>query len=339
MKLIRFAHAGLALAATAIFTVQANAQPAPTTGKIPAQTPPPRMISPNGGPNGMAPRMPAAPVAMPPKDKVSYILGANFGEAVKKNELEIDPEIYLQGLKDALIGTNKYTPEEAKEIFTQFQGAMRSKAQALREKQMKEMQAKAEENKAKGAEYLAKHEKMDGVKTLTNGIQYKVLKEGTGPMPKPTDSVTVAYKGSLIDGSTFDSNPHFETAVTGRTIKGWSEVLPLMKVGSKWEVTIPSDLGYGARGFGQKIGPSEVLIFEMELLDVKPGAAPTMTTPAPQAKGPDGKPLSMTVPTGSNLPPTPSGNGVVSGQIIKVPSKADLDKGAKIEVITNVPPQ
>lgn len=201
--------------------------------------------------------------------------------------------------------------------MTQFQGAMRAKMAADREKQTAESKAKAEE-------YLAKNAKDPAVKTLPNGLQYKILKEGAGEMPKSTDSVTVAYKGSLIDGVVFDQKESFPTPVTGRTIyKGWSEILPLMKVGSKWEVTIPPELGYGARGMPPKIGPNAVLIFEMELLSIT-AAPPAPAAPAGFHSSTSASPTSTTTP-------------VVSGQIIKVPSKAELDRGAKIEVITNVP--
>ena len=272
---------------------------------------------------------------MPPKDRLSYVLGANTGGSIKKAELDIDVELFAQGLRDSLTTTNtKYSEAEIKSTMTQFQAALRGKMQAEREKQMKEAQAKGEENKAKGAAYMAANGKKPGVVTLTNGLQYSVITDGTGPMPKPTDTVTVAYKGTLMDGTPFDSNTNFTTPVTGRTIKGWSEILPLMKQGSKWEVTIPGDLAYGARG-NQKIGPNEVLIFEMELIKVTPGPAAPATVPGAKPVSMNPKPAPM--PLGTNLPPAPPGAGmnVVSGQIIKVPSKADMDKGAKIEVITN----
>ncbi len=326
MKSIRIAYLAVALLA-----IDAFAQPSPTAP--PSQVPPLRM-PPNGAKMAQQPSMPATPPVMPPKDRLSYVLGANIASTIKKDDLDIDVDLFAQGMRDTLTSTNsKYTEAEIKSTMTAFQGALRAKMQAEREKQMKEAQAKGEENKAKGAEYMAANGKKPGVITLTNGLQYKVITEGSGPMPKPNDTVTVAYKGSLINGVTFDQNTNFTTPVTGRTIKGWSEILPLMKTGSKWEVTIPGDLAYGPRG-NQKIGPNEVLIFDMELISVTPGPA----VPAP-GSGP--KPVSMNpkpapMPLSSNMPPPPGGSmNVVSGQIIKVPSKADMDKGAKIEVITN----
>jgi FKBP-type peptidyl-prolyl cis-trans isomerase FklB len=213
---------------------------------------------------------------------------------------------------------------EAQEVLRQLQRALPAKLAA--------------ENKAKGEAFLAKNGKVPGVTTLPNGIQYKVLKEGSGAMPKTNDSVIVSYKGSLIDGTVFDQNEHFTTPVTGRTIKGWSEILPLMKTGAKWEVTIPSDLAYGMRA-PPKIGPNAVLVFDMELLSIsEPPSAPK---PAPAPASPPHAALVNPPPFTPGGPPAPPGatTPVVSGQIIKVPSAEELKKGAKIEVITNVPNQ
>jgi len=232
----------------------------------------------------------------------------NVGSNIKRQELNIDVDTIAAAMKDVLEGRpTRLTEQEVRATFTQLQAAMAAKAQAERET-----------NRIKGEEYLAKNAKLDGVKTLPSGLQYKVLKDGSGEMPATNDTVTVSYTGKLIDGTQFDQNEHFTTPVTGRTIKGWSEILPLMKVGSKWEVVIPSNLGYGPRGNGPKIGPNSVLIFEMELLSVTP------KPPTPAAAVP--------------APPVSTGTPVVSGQIIKVPSAEELKKGAKIEVITNVPP-
>ena len=257
---------------------------------------------------------------MPSKDKLSYAIGMSVGNSIKRDQLDVDVDALATAIKDVLAGrTTQMNDQEYKQTLTQLQQAMRAKMMAEREKQMSE-------NKTKGAEFLAKNAKAPGVTSLPNGLQYKVLTEGAGPMPKATDSVVVAYKGSLIDGTVFDKNDHFPTPVTGRTIRGWSEILPLMKSGSKWEVVIPADLGYGVRGFPPKIGPDSVLIFEMELLSIAPAPAPA-TPPPSSATSPPSPPPSA---AGSATP-------VVSGQIIKVPSAEELKKGAKIEVITNVP--
>jgi FKBP-type peptidyl-prolyl cis-trans isomerase FklB len=322
MKLIQSAFL-----ATSLLALNAYAQPAPPTGPapgtnrpVPAPPPASHPMMPSKPP-GMMPGAPKGPPpVMPDKDKLSYAIGFNIAGSVKRDQLDVDVDTIATAMKDVLGGKpTKLNEKEVKDIMTQFQGAMRAKMAADREKQ-------STEAKAKGDEYLAKNAKDPAVKTLPNGIQYKVLKEGTGDMPKTTDSVVVGYKGSLIDGTVFDQNEHFPTPVTGRTIKGWSEVLPLMKTGSKWEVVIPSDLGYGTRG-NQKIPPNSVLIFEMELLSI--------TAPPPASA----KPAAPTPASHAGLPPATSGTTtpVVSGQIIKVPSADELKKGAKIEVITNVP--
>jgi FKBP-type peptidyl-prolyl cis-trans isomerase FklB len=263
---------------------------------------------------------------MPSKDKLSYAIGSYFANQVKHDHLDVDLDTIASAMKDILTDKpTKMSEAEVKETITQLQHALPAYVAGL--------------NKAKGEEYLAKNGKAPGVTTLPSGLQYKVLKEGTGEKPKPTDTVVVAYKGTMTDGSVFDQNDKFTTPVTGHTIKGWSDILPMMKTGSKWEVTIPSDLAYGARG-PQKIGPNAVLIFDMEWLSIAPPSA----TPAPTAPKPGPTPISTRPPGAAvnSAPPAPGAPAttttpVVSGQIIKVPSKAELDKGAKIEVITNVP--
>ncbi len=277
----------------------------------------------------MSNRMPpalATPPKMPDKDKLSYAIGMNIGSSIKRDKIDVDIDTIATAMKDVTAGRpTRMTEEEVRTTMRDFSGAMRAKMAADREKE-------AAENKAKGEEYLAKNAKADGVKTLPNGLQYKVLTEGDGPMPKTNDSVIVSYKGRLIDGTVFDQKDSFPTPVTGRTIKGWSEILPLMKTGAKWEVTIPSELGYGPRGYPPKIGPNAVLIYEMGLISI---AAPPKPAAAPAAAPPSATHAS------NALPPTPPGvaTPVVSGQIIKVPSAEGLKKGEKIEVITNAPGQ
>jgi len=280
----------------------------------------------------MSNRVPPAltpPPKMPDKDKLSYAIGMYTGSNFKRDKIEVDIDTIATAMKDVMAGRpTRLTDEEVKTTLQQFQGAMRAKMAAEREKE-------ANENKAKGDEFLANNAKAAGVRTLPNGLQYKVLTEGDGPMPNKSDTVTVSYKGRLIDGTTFDQNTNFTTPVTGRTIKGWSEILPLMKTGAKWEVVIPPDLGYGPRGMPPKIGPNSVLIFEMGLVSVSPPskqAAPPVATPVSAARGSNAAPPS---PPSPSAPPTP----VVSGQIIKVPSAEGLKKGEKIEVITNAPSQ
>jgi FKBP-type peptidyl-prolyl cis-trans isomerase len=260
---------------------------------------------------------------MPDKDKLSYAIGMSIANNIKRDQLELDVDTVAIAMKDVLGGkTTRITEAELKDTMTQFQRAMPGWVAAR--------------NKTKGDEFLAKNKASPGITALPNGLQYKVLKEGSGPTPKTNDTVIVAYKGMLVDGTVFDQNEHFNTPVTGRTIKGWSEILPMMKTGSKWEVTIPSDLAYGPRGT-RGIGPDSVLIFDMELLSIEPpGSKPA---PTPVSNRPP-SPASLHSPPGPPSAGTPPGSTtpVVSGQIIKVPSADELKKGAKIEVITNPPP-
>jgi FKBP-type peptidyl-prolyl cis-trans isomerase len=271
-------------------------------------------------PGLLKPQANQPPPEMPSKEKLSYFIGMSIGRTMEKDGLsnDVDVDIIATAMKDVLSGkTPRFSDAEFQQIGRQLNGAMQAKRMAMRKEEEEKAKVEGAANKAKGDAFLAKNANEPGFKSLPNGLQYKVLTDGTGAMPGPHDSVTVSYKGSTIDGQVFDQNDKFTTPVTGRTIKGWSEILPMMKVGSKWQVVIPPDLGYGARGFPPKIPPESVLIFDMELLsDTPPPAAPAIQ------------------PSASSSSSTP----VVSGQIIKVPSAEELKKGAKIEVITNPPP-
>ncbi|MBN1355657.1 FKBP-type peptidyl-prolyl cis-trans isomerase [bacterium] len=201
------------------------------------------------------------------KDKVSYCIGVDIGNSFKNQAIEIDPDILIRGLKDALNGGElMFTEQESREILNSFRNEMRAKQEADRN-------AKSEQNKIAGTEFLEKNKKEKDIVVLPSGLQYRVLTEGTGDSPKPTDTVSVHYQGTLIDGTEFDSSiTRGEPArfkVNG-VIPGWTEALQLMKPGSKWQLFIPSDLAYGERGMGPRIGPNAVLIFEVELLEVEP---------------------------------------------------------------------
>ena len=202
------------------------------------------------------------------KEKLSYAIGIDMGTSLKKNSIDVDPDVVYKGIKDALSGGSRLMTEQ--EIKDTIQMAQKE----LMAKQQEKMKTLAEKNKKEGEEFLAANKTKPGVKSLPDGLQYKVITDGTGKMPKATDTVTVNYKGMLIDGTEFDSsykrNAPSTFPVTG-VIKGWTEALQLMKEGSKWELFIPSDLAYGERG-GGPIGPNAVLIFEVELLSIKPNA-------------------------------------------------------------------
>jgi FKBP-type peptidyl-prolyl cis-trans isomerase FklB len=201
------------------------------------------------------------------KDKLSYAIGLDMGNSLKKNELDVDPEVLVKAIKDVFSGGKPLmTDQEARATLMAVQ-------KDLQAKQQERLKAQGEKNKKEGEAFLAKNKTKDGVKTLSSGLQYKVLTEGKGKSPKASDTVTVQYRGTLIDGTEFDSSYKRGQAATfpvGGVIKGWTEALQLMKEGSKWELVIPADLAYGEGGTpGGPIGPGAVLIFEVELVSIK----------------------------------------------------------------------
>ncbi len=202
------------------------------------------------------------------KDKVSYALGANLGMNLHKQSVEVDPAIVLRGLKDALAaGKMLLTDDEARAALMQLQAEVRNK-------QMEQMKVAGEMNKKEGAEFLAANKTKEGIVTLPSGLQYKILTEGTGPKPTASDTVVCNYRGTLISGTEFDSSykrgQPASFPVNG-VIKGWTEALQLMPVGSKWQLFVPSELGYGDGGADPRsgIGPGATLIFEVELLSTQ----------------------------------------------------------------------
>ena len=200
------------------------------------------------------------------KDKVSYSIGRNIGENFKRQSIDIDLEALSAGIKDALSDNKSLlSDEEVQKVLAGFQKEMRGKT----EKRMNEL---GEKNKKEGEAFLSQNKKKEGVVTLPSGLQYKVITEGTGKTPKASDSVTTHYSGTLINGTEFDSSYKRGEPATfpvGGVIAGWTEALQLMKVGSKWQLFVPSELAYGMRGAGQMIGPNTTLIFEVELLSIK----------------------------------------------------------------------
>jgi FKBP-type peptidyl-prolyl cis-trans isomerase FklB len=200
------------------------------------------------------------------KDKASYAVGLSVGKSLQKESIDVDPMIVEQGLKDALAGGKTLmTDEEAKAAMT----ALRVVAQKNQEAKMAQA---GDANKQEGDAFLAANKAKDGVVTLPSGLQYKILTAGTGAKPTAADTVICNYKGTLINGKEFDaSSKHGGPAtfpVSG-VIKGWTEALQLMPVGSKWQLFIPPDLAYSQRGAGGDIGPGATLIFEVELVSIK----------------------------------------------------------------------
>lgn len=256
----------------------------------------------------------AAPVALAPpapskfktaKEERSYAVGVVLANDMKRNlsraGFEVSDDIVAKAFFESFTSTNTVLNfEEARKVVTAYSGEIRAKAEQKRKEE-------ADKNKKAGEDFLAANKAKPDVVTLPSGLQYKIIKAGDGPKPKATDVVLTQYKGTLIDGTEFDSSySRGEPAkfAANRVIKGWTEALQLMPVGSKWQLFIPSDLAYGPAGSPPKIGPNSTLIFDIELVSIQ---EPPKNTP----------------------PPTPA----VTSDIIKVPSADELKKGAKIEVL------
>ncbi|HJZ63667.1 MAG TPA: FKBP-type peptidyl-prolyl cis-trans isomerase [Candidatus Acidoferrum sp.] len=276
----------------------AFAQTSPATGA--AQTPPAKTQSSSGAAAakpqaGAAAKKPgtaatakpgsAAPVLQTDRQKASYVIGTNIGRQLKQAGIDdIDSALLARGLKDFFAGAKSPLTDE------QSQAALMAYATEVK----KRVETK---NQKEGETFLAANKAKSGVVTLPDGLQYKILTTGTGPKPKPEDTVVCKYKGTLINGTEFDnSEKHGGTTdiPVGGVIKGWTEALQLMPVGSKWELYIPSDLAYGSRQAGPDIAPNSTLIFQVELVSIKekpkeepkPAADPKDATkpaaPAPQ---------------------------------------------------------
>ncbi|HVY68614.1 MAG TPA: FKBP-type peptidyl-prolyl cis-trans isomerase [Verrucomicrobiae bacterium] len=235
-------------------------------------------------------------------DKYSYSQGTQYGRFLERQGMTINYDAFVQGVKDAMgEGDLMLSDEELQKVAQEMQPIIQAKMKA----HQKEL---GEKNKAEGEKFLAENAKKEGVITLPSGLQYKVITQGTGPVATTNDLVQTHYTGRFVNGKVFDSskrhNGTFDTKPTG-VIKGWTEALTMMKAGSKWELYVPSDLAYGERGRGN-IPPNATLIFEMEVVGVKPATQP----------GPP--------------PPLPS---PITSDIVKVPSAEELKKGAKIEII------
>ena len=205
-------------------------------------------------------------------DKVSYSIGLQIGfslqkqqEALKKQNVQVNSDLLLNGVKDALANKPQMTTDQVRATLTKFEQDMQQKEQAS-----------AQKNAADGEKFLADNKKKEGVKTTSSGLQYKVIKEGSGPQPKESDTVVANYRGTLIDGTEFDSSYKRGQAATfplNRVIKGWTEGLQLMKVGSKYQFYIPASLAYGSQQMGPEIGPNSTLIFDVELVGIQPPAS------------------------------------------------------------------
>jgi len=200
------------------------------------------------------------------QDKISYAIGMNMAKTLQRQSVDVEPDIVAKGLKDVLAGNKPLlSDDEAMTTLTTLQNDMRAR-------QQEKAQQLGLANKKEGEDFLAANKGKEGVVALPSGLQYKILKEGSGPKPSASDSVVCNYRGTLINGTEFDSSYKRGEPATfpvSGVIKGWTEALQLMPVGSKWQLFIPSDLAYGQRGAGSDIGPNATLIFEVELLSIQ----------------------------------------------------------------------
>jgi FKBP-type peptidyl-prolyl cis-trans isomerase len=261
-------------------SVRAQQTPAPASPQAPAAKPqtPPAAKSPQASATGaqkapvVKPGQAAKPKSSSPlvlktdKDKVSYALGMNLGANLKRDSVDIDPAIFFRAMKDTVAGGKTLlTESEARAALTQLQTAIRGK-------QIEKMKLAGEANKKEGDAFLAANKSQEGIVTLPSGLEYKILTQGTGPKPAATDTVVCNYRGTLVNGTEFDSSYKRGQPATfpvNGVIKGWTEALQLMPVGSKWQLFLPAELAYGERGPSPEIGPNSTLIFEVELLSIQ----------------------------------------------------------------------
>lgn len=221
--------------------------------------------------------------------KGSYIMGYRQGNTLKRRQMgdELDLDFFMQGVKDSIKGTPQIEEKDMQKLFQEFYNKFRERLDAKRK-------VIGEKNKAEGEKFLKENAAKEGIIITESGLQYKVLKEGTGPQPKVTDTVKVIYTGTLIDGTEFESSVKRtgKPAIfpLNRVILAWREGIQLMKVGAKYRFVAPSKLCYGERGSGQAIGPNAVLIFDIELLGIEPPEPEKQETkPAPGKKEPEKK--------------------------------------------------
>jgi FKBP-type peptidyl-prolyl cis-trans isomerase len=221
------------------------------------------------------------------KDKTSYAIGADLGNKLKTAEIDVDPAILSRAIKDVLSGAKPaLTDDEIRAKLMDLSKGLQAKQQEAQKKQAEANKVIGEKNRKDGDAFLAENKGKQGVVTLASGLQYKILKAGDGPKPTAADTVSCNYRGTLLDGKEFDSSYKRGQPASfpvGGVIKGWTEALQLMPVGSKWQLFIPADLAYGDRQAGPDITPGSTLIFEVELLSIQdknatPAAAPPAGT-------------------------------------------------------------
>ena len=269
------------------------AQAPPPAATPPLATPPP-LAAP---PVATTPAEPAEPIDM---KIVGYLIGADLGQKLHINGVEVNLDDVVAGIKDGLTGTElKYPLEQRQKIMTAFQNDLRAKV----EKKQAEL---AKKNAKLSEDFLAENGKHQGIVTTASGLQYQIIKEGDGPKPAATDKVKAIYKGELTNGTVFDdSHGQPREFPLASVVKGWQEALPLMPTGSKWKLFIPPSLGYGPLQRGPVIEPNSVLVFDIELVEVIKGPPPGTLTPGMPAAGtpPVGVIPPGVVPVNPNVPP------------------------------------
>ena len=241
-----------------------NSTQQPSTPQKPSATSASRPAGAKPGATAKRAATPPAPLKTQ-KEKASYALGLNIAKGLEKDGVDVDPESLARGLRDALSGAKPLlSDQEAQATLSALAGELRTRQEA-------KLEALSAPNRKAGAEYLASNKSKEGVTELPSGLQYKVLKEGSGPKPTVTDRVVCNYRGTLIDGTEFDSSykrGEPATFAVNQVIRGWTEALQLMPVGSKWQLYLPADLAYGNQGAGKDIAPGSTLVFEVELLSI-----------------------------------------------------------------------
>jgi FKBP-type peptidyl-prolyl cis-trans isomerase FklB len=264
---LAFVSSAAALLLLGIASAQQNATPPsqPDATAAPKHTP--------------AAKGPQTTALTTPKEKQSYAIGMNLGENLKTQAVDVDTTLLMRGMKDTLTGSKPLlTPDEERATLMELQAG-------LRKTQMEKMQKAGEKNKKDGEVFLTANKAKPGVVTLPSGLQYKILQTGNGPKPTLNDTVACNYRGTLIDGTEFDSSYKRGQPTTfpvSGVIKGWTEALQLMPVGSKWQLFVPASLAYGDRAASALIGPDATLIFDVELVSIQ--EKPAAKTPTPDKK-------------------------------------------------------
>ncbi len=196
------------------------------------------------------------------KQRFSYTVGVQMAMGMKSQGVDVDVDALTAAIRDVFANHEPaLSSDEMRQVLMSYQ-----------QREAEARSAKAEDNRRRGSDFLASNRKKDGVKVLDSGLQYRVLKAGKGPRPSASDTVVVNYRGTLTTGEEFDSSYSRGEPATfpvGGVIQGWQQILPMMPVGSKWQIVVPSDLAYGAAGAGGRIGPNETLVFDIELLEIK----------------------------------------------------------------------